>query len=101
MEQKRRFGFLPFGTVRGEVTCFLQVLDAATRQPRFAGDIRFTGEMGVGWVGYGNAARLMPLSPMAEKHFIDGIIDGLTDLFVETAEKACRGIQGKKSRKSS
>lgn len=101
VELKRTLGILPIGKARGEVTCFLQVLDVVTRKPRFAGEIRFVGEMKVGWVGFSNSRELMPLSPMEEKHLIDEMVNGLTELFVETAEASFKGLFERREKKGS
>ncbi|MFH0919309.1 MAG: hypothetical protein V1913_03020 [Fibrobacterota bacterium] len=94
---RRTFGFLPFGKVQGEIVCYLQVLDALEKEPRFAGNIKFIGEMNAGWVGFSSPESSLPLSPVEEKHFRFELINGLGETFTETAEAAYVGIIEKKA----
>ncbi len=92
IELKRYLGFLPFGKVTGEIVCYLQVLDALSKSPRFAGDVKFTGSKNAGWIGFGLSTENMPLSPIDEKNFVFELVSGTGEAFAETAEAAYAGI---------
>lgn len=96
IELKRGLGFMPFGKVVGEIVCYLQVIDALDKEPRFAGNLKFTGETKTGWYGFSTFAGNMPLSPVEEKNFVFELINGMGEAFVETAEAAYLGIIDKK-----
>jgi len=61
---ERLLGVLPFGKAVGEITCYLQVIDGARQEIRFADEVKFVGEVSLGYIGYGKAATIKPLSPI-------------------------------------
>ncbi|OGJ86492.1 MAG: hypothetical protein A2487_14870 [Candidatus Raymondbacteria bacterium RifOxyC12_full_50_8] len=99
IEMRRIMGILPFGKVYGEIICYLQVYDALENEPRFAGNLKFIGEMNARYIGYGNNKGVMPLSPMEEKHFMYELVNGMGNTFAETAEASYIGLLDKKARK--
>jgi hypothetical protein len=89
---KRTLGLLPWGTVRGEIVCFVQVIDAFDRRICFAGNLKYVVEKSAGFVGYGRFAGERPLSPVEEKHFVFDLTNGLGESIVKTSQASYAGI---------
>jgi len=89
---KRKFGVLPWGVVRGEIVCFVEVIDAFTRRVCFAGNLKYVVEKSAGFVGYGRFAGERPLSPVEEKHFVFDLTNGLGESIVKTSQASYAGI---------
>jgi len=89
---KRTLGVLPWGIVRGEIVCFVQVIDALDRRICFAGNLKYVVEKNAGFVGYGRFAGERPLSPVEEKHFVFDLTNGLGESIVKTSQASYAGI---------
>ncbi len=88
----RAAGFLPWGVIRGEIVCFMQVIDALERKTCFAGNLKFVVEKNAGLVWYSRFADERPLSPVEEKHFIFDLTNGLCESIVRTSQASYAGI---------
>lgn len=89
---KRRLGVLPWGIVKGEIVCYVQVIDAAERRICFAGNLKYSVERSAGFVGYGRFRGERPLSPLEEKHFVFDLTTGLGESIVKTSQASYAGI---------
>jgi hypothetical protein len=89
---ERKMGFLPWGVVRGEIVCYVQVIDAVDKKTCYAGNLKFVAEKSAGFVGYGRFSGARPLSPLEEKHFVFDLTNGLGESIVKTAQAAYAGV---------
>ncbi|MBL8027657.1 MAG: hypothetical protein JNL74_14645 [Fibrobacteres bacterium] len=89
---KRRLGILPWGIVKGEIVCYIQVIDASERRICFAGNLKYSAERSAGFVGYGRFRGERPLSPLEEKHFVFDLTTGLGESIVKTSQASYAGI---------
>ena len=92
ISMKRTLGILPWGIVRGEIVCFVQVIDAYDRRVCFAGNLKYVVEKSAGFVGYGRITEEIPLSPVEEKRFVFDLTNGLGESIVKTSQASYAGI---------